>query len=66
MAKKLKNGNFKAKLVLQVHDELLIDCPKNELKEVKEILRNEMENAVSLSVPLTVDVNCGNSWFETK
>ena len=66
VAKKLKNGNFKAKLVLQVHDELLIDCPKNELKEVKEILRNEMENAVSLSVPLTVDVNCGNSWFETK
>ena len=64
--KKLKEGNYKAKLVLQVHDELLIDCPLNETDSVAKILKDEMENAVSLAVPLTVDVNVGNTWFETK
>jgi DNA polymerase-1 len=63
---KLKDGKFKAKLVLQVHDELLIDCPINEKDAVASILKEEMENAVSLAVPLTVDVNIGNTWFDTK
>ena len=63
---KLKEGNFKAKLVLQVHDELVIDCPKNEADKVAELLKREMENAVSLKVPLTVEVGIGNSWFDTK
>jgi len=64
--KKLKQGNFKAKLVLQVHDELVIDCPKTEVEEVSKLLKNEMENAVSLSVPMTVELGIGKSWFETK
>lgn len=63
---KLKDGNFKAKLVLQVHDELVIDCPLNEAEAVKQLLKTEMENAVSLKVPLTVEVGVGESWFETK
>ena len=64
--RKLKKGKFKAKLVLQVHDELVIDCPKEEEKAVTALLKHEMENAVSLLVPLTVDVGIGENWFETK
>ena len=66
VADKLQKGNYKAKLVLQVHDELIIDCPENEVSEVRKILQDEMENAVALSVPLTVEVNVGNTWYETK
>ena len=64
--KKLKEGNYKAKLVLQVHDELVIDCPKNEAEAVAKLLQNEMENAVSLSAPLTVEIGIGENWFTTK
>ena len=66
VAKKLKNGNYKARLVLQVHDELVIDCPENEAEGVRELLKTEMENAVSLRVPLTVEVGIGKNWFVTK
>ncbi|MBE5751384.1 MAG: DNA polymerase I, partial [Clostridiales bacterium] len=66
VAQKLKSGNYKAKLVLQVHDELVIDCPKEEVDEVSKLLKTEMENAVSLNVPLTVEVGIGANWFETK
>ena len=63
---KLYERGFKAKLVLQVHDELVIDCPENEMDEVSKLLRREMENAVSLRVPLTVDVGIGKTWFDSK
>ncbi len=66
VTKRLKNGKYKEKLVLQVHDELGIDCPLDEVEQVSEILKNEMENAVKLRVPLTVDIGIGNSWFSTK
>lgn len=66
VSQKLKAGNYKAKLVLQVHDELVIDCPKDEAEEVAKLLKTEMENAVSLRVPLTVEVGIGENWFETK
>ncbi len=66
VAEKLKTGGYKATLVLQVHDELIIDCPKEEAKEVAQLLKTEMENAVSLSVPLTVEVGVGDNWYETK
>ena len=66
VAKKLKEGNFKAKLALQIHDELIIDCPENEADEVSNLLQKEMENAVNLAVPLTVEVGIGKSWYETK
>ena len=64
--KKLSGGRYKAKLVLQVHDELVIDCPKEEAEEVAKILKTEMENAVSLRVPLTVEVGVGENWYQTK
>lgn len=64
--KKLREQNLKARLVLQIHDELIIDCPKDEAAAVSELLKTEMENAVKLSVPLTVEVGIGDSWYETK
>ena len=63
---KLKKDGYQAKLVLQVHDELIIDCPVSEKDAVAKLLKEEMENAVKLSVPLTVDVGVGESWFDTK
>jgi len=58
--------NLKSKLILQVHDELIIDTCIEELETVKEILRNNMESAIKLSVPLIVDMNIGDSWYDTK
>lgn len=66
VANKLEKGGYKAKLVLQVHDELVIDCPKDEAQAVENLLKTEMETAVSLAVPLTVDVGVGETWFDTK
>ena len=64
--KALKNGGYKAKLVMQVHDELVIDCPQEEAEAVSKLLQYEMENAVSLKVPLTVEVGFGDNWREIK
>lgn len=62
--KRLKNEGLKARLILQVHDELIVECPANEAEKVKEILEYEMENAIKLTVPLTVDAHIGQSWAE--
>ena len=62
--RKLKEGGYRAKLVLQVHDELIIDCPTEEQEAVAMILKKEMENAVTLNVPLEADVGIGQSWYE--
>lgn len=62
----LKRRNLKSKLILQVHDELIIDTYKPELEEVKELVVRCMENAVKLSVPLVVDVGVGRSWYDAK
>jgi DNA polymerase-1 len=64
--KALQNNNLKSKLILQVHDELVVQVHKDELERVKEIVKYEMENALKLSVPLVVDMNTGNNWYETK
>ncbi len=64
--KRLKKENLKSKLVLQVHDELIIDALKSELELVKNILKSEMENAVKLIVPLVADMNVGETWYEAK
>lgn len=64
--KALKSGGYKSKLILQVHDELIVEALKSEAKEVKRILKENMENAVKLTVPLTVDVNEGDSWYDAK
>ena len=61
---RLRQGGLEAKLLLQVHDELIVECPENETALVSRILKEEMENAASLSVPLTVEVNSGHSWGE--
>lgn len=62
----LKENNLKSKLILQVHDELVLDAPVEETEKASEILKYEMENAVKLSVPLTVDVHSGKDWYEAK
>lgn len=62
--RRLKDEKLSAKLILQVHDELIVECPDNETEHVKEILMHEMENAAALSVPLTVDAHIGHSWAE--
>ena len=61
---RLRREELQAKLLLQVHDELIVECPEAEAEKVKRILREEMENAVSLSVPLLVEVGIGHSWAE--
>lgn len=61
----LKEG-LKAKLILQVHDELVLDCPEDEAEKAAEILKYEMEHAVTLRVPLTVEVGIGKNWYDAK
>lgn len=62
----LKERNLKSKLILQVHDELIIDVHVDEMEEVKEILVKNMEEAAALIVPLKVDMKIGESWYDTK
>ncbi len=61
---KLSNGNYKSKMLLQVHDELVFDVFKPELNEIINLARNEMEQAYKINVPLTVDLNYGLNWLE--
>ncbi len=62
----LKKRKLKSRLILQVHDELIVETEKSELEEVTALLKNCMESAVNLKVPMTVDVKSGESWYETK
>ncbi|NIM19478.1 MAG: DNA polymerase I [Candidatus Latescibacteria bacterium] len=64
IARKLKEGGFEAKMILQVHDELLFDLPEEELKSVREIVEDTMENAIKLDVPLKIDMGVGKNWLE--
>jgi DNA polymerase-1 len=59
-------ANMKSKLILQVHDELIVDAAPEEAEEVKSILKEEMENAAELSVPLIVNIGAGKNWFDAK
>lgn len=63
---RLKKEGLRSKMILQVHDELVIDAYESEKEVVTEILRTEMENAVQLKVPLTVEVHSGRNWYEAK
>ena len=63
---RLKEEKLKSKMLVQVHDELVIDIYPGELEEVKQILTSEMENVVDLKVKLTVNVESGKTWFEAK
>lgn len=64
--KALQEAGLSAKLILQVHDELIIEAPEREAEEAAAILKREMESAVSLAVPLTVEVNIGRTWYDCK
>ena len=63
---KLKENNMKSRLILQVHDELIVEAVDEELEMAEKIVREEMENAQSMDVKLDVDLNTGDSWYETK
>lgn len=64
--RRLKQENLQAKLILQVHDELIVESPKAETAQVERILKEEMENAAKLRVPLVADMKSGKSWYDTK
>ena len=64
--KKFKENNIKSKLIIQVHDELVLDVVKEEKEIVNNLLVEVMENIVSLNVPLKIDVEYGKDWYEAK
>ena len=61
---KLQDGNYKSKMLLQVHDELVFDVYKPELDAMKTLIKIEMENAYTLDVPLDVEMDIGDNWLE--
>jgi DNA polymerase-1 len=61
-----KRAGFEARMLMQVHDELLVEVPDAEVKKVTEVLKHEMESAVSLDVPLVADVGVGDNWMDAK
>ena len=58
--------HLKSKMLLQVHDELVFDVPKEEIETLSALVRDIMENTYRLSVPLKVDIEYGENWFEAK
>lgn len=64
LSKELKRGSFKSRMILQVHDELLLEAPENEVENTKVLVKRVMENAASFSIPLIVEVRSGNDWGE--
>ena len=64
LSRNLKKIKFNSKMILQVHDELLFECPVQEKKEIESLVRKEMEGACTLSVPLVVDIGWGKNWNE--
>ena len=63
---RLKKEKLKSRLILQVHDELLIEADRSEVEEVQKILSEEMHRAADLSVPLEIDMHEGENWYEAK
>lgn len=66
VSRRLNEENLNAKLILQIHDELLIECKIEEKEEVKQILKESMENAFELDVPLEVEVSEADNWYDVK
>ena len=64
--RRLREEGLKSRLVLQIHDELLIETEIDEVDTVKQILHDEMSHAAELKVPLEIDVNTGTDWYEAK
>ncbi len=63
---RLRREGFKARLILQVHDELIVEAPQEEAQQVAVLLREEMEHAVTLKVPMTADAAIGKTWYDAK
>ena len=63
---RLRDENLKSRLIMQVHDELIIESPENEAEKAMQILKEEMENAVKMKVRLAVDANIGKTWYDAK
>jgi DNA polymerase-1 len=61
---RLRAEGLKARLVLQVHDELIVECPESEAQQVRDLLKEEMEGVAALSVPLLAEANIGKTWAE--
>jgi len=66
VSRRLKKEGLQAKLILQVHDELIVECPESEAETVAKLLKEEMESAVQLSVPMLADAGYGKTWYEAK
>ena len=64
--RELEKRGLKSKIVLQVHDEMMIEAPKNEIEEVKEILKECMESATTLNVPLIAEISVADNWYDCK
>ena len=64
--KKIEEKNLKSRLVLQVHDELLLEVPEEEAEEMAKVLKDSMENAVKLNVPLIAEISTGETWNDCK
>nr|MBP8993937.1 DNA polymerase I [Bacteroidales bacterium] len=64
ICKKFEENNLKSKMILQVHDELNFDVYKPELEQVKQIVKDEMQNVVTLKVPLIVEIGVADNWLE--
>ena len=64
--KEITKRNLKSKIVLQVHDEMMLEVPTEEIEEVKEIMKNSMETAASLKVPLIAEISEANNWYDCK
>lgn len=63
---RLEREKLRARLILQVHDELIVECPEEETEQVKKLLTEEMEQAVSLAVPMQAEANAGRTWYDAK
>ena len=66
VAKALREGGFKSKMVLQIHDELIFKVYKDEKDVIYKVVKDVMENAMSLAVPLEVDGGFGKTWYDAK
>ena len=64
VADRLDKEGFKSRMILQIHDELLFDAWPEEVERLTKVIKEEMENVITLSVPLTVECNYGNNWLE--
>ena len=64
--KRLKEEKLQARLVLQVHDELIVECPEEQAAQVAALVSREMEGVAQLKVPLTAEAHYGKSWYEAK